>query len=180
MKYCWIILIFLYSSIASAVPYRVDYDKSLIRFSGVHAGNEFEGVFNEWTADIDFDHDDPSTAHAQIIINTASAKTGNKLYDGTLPNEDWLNTARFPQAIFMSDKITKTDNGYRVEGHLTLRGISHPVSFEFNLEGDDPVAMTAYIPINRLDYNIGKDSDPNAEWVSDIINITLQLLAVKK
>ncbi|MEQ3652452.1 MAG: YceI family protein, partial [Glaciecola sp.] len=65
----------------------------------------------------------------------------------------------------------KGDN-YEVSGDLSLRGLTHPVSFVLISKGDK---LEASFDIDRLKYKIGMDSDPDAEWVSQIIKMNMLL-----
>ncbi len=67
-------------------------------------------------------------------------------------------------------------------GDLTLRGITHPLSFTFTLDHDDAPVITAdaTVTIDRLAYDIGKASDAKAEWVSKDIALTLKLSATRQ
>lgn len=164
-------------SMTLAGSYQVLYDQSSITFSGEHAGNPFEGAFKNWQAEITFDSDNPADATVTVTIDLTSAKTGTKLYDGTLPSDDWFDTDNTPEAKYVLKTVSKTENGYQAQGDLTLRGITQPVSFDFTLVGDNPVTMRADFPINRLDFNIGAESDPDAEWVSEEIMVELIVVA---
>lgn len=42
---------------AYAMDYKVDHAQSSIEFSGTHAGNDFNGEFESWNAQITFDPD---------------------------------------------------------------------------------------------------------------------------
>ena len=165
--------------VAVANPYQVDYEASQIQFSGTHAGNEFTGVFNDWDADINFNTQNTDKSFANVTLSVASAHTGNAMYDGTLPSADWFNVGNYPTASFKSTSFQKSNDGYNVIGELTIRDVTIPMTFNFKLNGENPIIMTANLPINRLKFNIGKDSDGNAEWVSEIINIDMTLHANK-
>lgn len=162
-----------------AKPYNVIKDQSRIEFSAEHAGNAFTGVFETWTADIDFDRADLQNSTAKITFETASATTGNALYDGTLPTADWFDVKNHSTAVFQSQSFTKTKNGFSVTGDLILKNITHPITFDFALSTQSPTIMTAEFPIDRLTYDIGKSSDPEAEWVSREIEISLQVVAAQ-
>lgn len=162
---------------AMANPLTVAMDQSTITFAGKHAGNDFTGTFEKWTADIDFDANDLPKSTATVTIDLASAKTGNGMYDGTLPSADWFDVSNHPTATFTSTAFEKTDTGFRATGDFTIKGVTKPLTFDFTVSGDAPIHMTAQFPIHRLDYGIGQNSDPNVEWVDDIITITLDVTA---
>ena len=159
-----------------AKPYDIDTNKSHIAFSGTHAGNEFNGEFEKWTAQIDFDENKLDTSTATIILYTGEAKTGNVMYDGTLPTQDWFDTNAYPTIIFIAKQFDKTDTGYAVTGELAVKGITKSITIDFDLSGNDVKTVTAQFPVDRLAYNIGVESDPNAEWVGQIITVDMTLV----
>ncbi len=167
---------------AAAATYVVDSAQSEVSFGGTHAGNPFTGRFETWTATIDFDAAAPQTSKLAATFDLVSAKTGNSMYDGTLPQADWFDIKNTPQANFTSTAVsTAGDNKFTVTGDLTLRGITKPVTFDFTLtEGADGLSeATATIPVDRLMFDIGRKSDAKAEWVSKNIDITLKIKAKK-
>ncbi len=186
MKYIIYAALFIFTfpfSTAQAAPYDVDHEKSSISFSGVHAGNEFKGQFETWAAIIDFDANDLTKSKIEANFDLSTAKTGNAMYDGTLPQSDWFDTKNHPQGKFVSTTIVKkSDGAYTAEGNLTLRDKSLPINFDFTLSDltKPPVIVKATIPIKRLDYSIGLKSDPKSEWVSETITVNLDITAQPK
>jgi polyisoprenoid-binding protein YceI len=174
MKYLLFVAL-LFSTSTMANTYEFNPDKSQVTFTATHAGNEFQGEFSEWSADINFDENDLGQSSVMVIFNTASAKTGNAMYDGTLPTADWFDVKNHPQATFQSTSFEKTDGQYKVTGDLTIKDVTKEIAFDFTLKGDTPIHMHAAFPINRLDFNIGKSSDGDAEWVSQDIQINLHI-----
>ncbi len=170
----------LFCTPAFAADYTVDYANSRVSFAGEHAGSAFDGVFEEWSADVHFDPADLAGSSLKASFDLASAKTGNKMFDGTLPEKDWFHVAAHPKGHFESNVITVNEDGsYKAEGLLTLRGIEKPLSFDFTLSdlAVAPVQVSAQFPIERLAYDIGRESDPGAEWVSANITVTLDITA---
>jgi polyisoprenoid-binding protein YceI len=148
---------------------------SQITFAGEHVGMTFSGVFTKWDAELILP---PATSpKITATFDVASAKTGDSTYDSTLPEGDWFDVENHPTGVFKSSQIIAKDNDYEVTGTLTLRGISQPVSF---LLKNNSTTLTASFSINRLAYKIGMDSDPDAEWVSREITMTLTLLKENK
>lgn len=180
MHHFLLIALFFTTSIAHATQYTVQQDKSTITFAGQHAGQPFEGVFENWQADIVFDPTNLDQSRISATIDVSTALTGNAMYDRTLPKTDWFDTANHPQATFKSTKIAKqqAENQYIAQGQLTLKGISQPLNLPFTLEEqENGVLATSTFAVNRLDYNIGKQSDPQAEWVAEEIKLRLTLHA---
>ena len=167
---------------AADVPkWTVDPAQSEISFSGTHAGNEFTGKFGTWTAEIAFDPARLEQSKVLVTIDTASAATGDKTYDGSLPSPEWLGPKAFPTATFESKTFRQTgDSTYEVDGTLTLKGVAQDIALPFSLttEGDKTV-MEATTSLDRLLYQVGVASDPKAEWVSKDITVAIKVSATK-
>jgi polyisoprenoid-binding protein YceI len=160
--------------------HNIDYSQSHVYFSAAHAGKAFSGQFTDWQGEVSFDpaHLEQSSITAQFTLS--EAKTGNKMFDGTLPSADWFDVKNHPKAAFQTTKITANAEGtYQAEGTLTLRGITLPVAFSFTVSdlAVDPVLVKAQFEVDRLAYGIGKSSDGKAEWVSQMIGLNLEITA---
>jgi len=159
---------------AGAAPHWViDKDASRIAFSGIHAGRAFTGRFETWTGSVDFDPDAPNAGVVSLSVDLTSAKTGNALYDGTLPQNEWLDSKSKPLAEFRSASITKMPDGsYAMQGHLELKGHRRPIILPFAFIGHtDSADASGTLTINRADFDIGQKSDPKGEWVSPTIRV---------
>jgi polyisoprenoid-binding protein YceI len=163
-----------------APTHSIDYAQSHVYFSAAHAGKAFSGEFTDWQGEVSFDpaHIEQSSIAAQFTLS--EAKTGNKMFDGTLPSADWFDVKNHPKGVFETTKITANAEGaYQAEGTLTLRGITLPIDFSFTVSdlAVDPVLVKAQFEIDRLAYGIGKSSDGKAEWVSQMIGLNLEITA---
>jgi cytochrome b561 len=159
----------------------VDPAASAISFSGTNSGREFSGTFKSWTADIVFDPASLETSSVSASIDTGSARTGEKTYDGTLPTAEWFNVKAFPAATFESKAFRQTgDTTYEVDGTLAIKGISQDITLPFTLTIEDGKAlMEATTTLDRLLYKIGAESDPKGDWVSKDITVTIKITAAR-
>lgn len=171
----------LLASPAFAAKWNVDPATSSIRFSGVHAGKEFTGTFERWSAAIDFDPAALIAAKAVVTVETASAKTGDRTYDSSLPQEEWLNVKGFPNAVFETTAIRALGGDrYEADATLTIKGVAVPVTLPFTLTITGATAkMDGKTTLDRIARQIGLKSDPNAEWVSKDIAVTVSLVATR-
>lgn len=147
---------------------KTGHNSGVVSFSGQHAGMEFKGKFERWQALLVLPPQNDPSITATFYLD--SAKTGDSIYDSTLPEFDWFDVENHPQGTFVSNKIVSTDSGYQVSGDLTLKGITSPVNFALNESSNK---LTAKFDINRLVFNIGVESDPDAEWVSKTIALSI-------
>lgn len=165
---------------AAAERYIPDHGASVVAFAGTHAGDRFAGVFGGWDADIVFDPAALDSSSIRAVFKADSAKTGNKTYDGTLLQEDWFDAQNHPEIIFQSVEITSGGDGvYTADGDLTIKDFSAPLSFDFTVSdlGAPVVKAKADFAIDRFLYNIGSQSDPDAVWVSQMIDVNLDISA---
>ncbi|GEA13599.1 YceI family protein [Alteromonas sp. KUL49] len=162
------LLVLAWSGSVFAKTLIVDNDNGSLLFSGEHAGMAFEGRFNQWRAKLIL----PPAASPEIeaSFSLSSAETGDSMYDETLPEADWFDVENFPQAVFSSRSIVAVGGGFKVSGELSLKGVSNSV--EFLLENSE-TGYTANFAIDRIAYGIGVESDPEAEWVSQFIELRL-------
>ncbi len=152
---------------------------SRIGFSGTHAGIAFEGRFNSWRADISFDPGDLAHASAIVTIDTGSAAGGVPLHDQTLPGAEWFDVARHPTASFRTTTIHAHGDGrYEAHGVLTIKGraIETELPFTLRIDGDRAV-MDGTLTLSRAETNLGMGSDPDAEYVSRDIVVTVHVQA---
>jgi polyisoprenoid-binding protein YceI len=167
---------------AKAADWMINPASSSITFSGTHAGKKFTGVFQKWRGQIRFDAARLADAKAVILIDLASARTGDKLYDGTLPQDDWFAIKAGRVATFETSSIKPTaTGGYMAQGKLSLRGVSVPVTLPFTLAiSGKQVVMQGETSIKRMTFGIGKSSDASGEWVSLDIPLKIKVVAVAK
>lgn len=157
------------ASVYALQSFKIDNEGSKAGFSGNHVGMQFTGEFKKWQATLVLPPLNPSIT---ATFDLASAKTGDFTYDSTLPEGDWFDVQNHPQGSFVSDTVETVDGGYKVSGKLTLRGVANTQAFTLEQTGN---ILAAEFVINRLDYGIGLESDPQAEWVDKDITMTLHL-----
>lgn len=168
---------------AAAATYDVDYGRSSVTFTGTNSGEAFTGRFEKWQAEIVFDAADLAGSTLKVTFDTASAVTGNAMYDGTLPQADWFSVKEFPTATFTSSAITANGDGsFTATGQLQIRDKVNEVSFPFTLDqpAGGPAEAKATFKLNRVAYDVGAKSDAAGAWVSAFITLTLDVVATPK
>lgn len=175
-------------SLALAAPaavkvqhWTVDKAASKIGFSSSFAGAGFNGSFNSWTADINFDPKNLAGSKAVVTIDVTSANTGNPERDESLPTDDWFSAAKFKTATFTTTSIKDLGGGkYQAPGTLTLRGVTKPVTLNFTLAITGDVAkMTGTATVSRADFGVGQGQFKAADTVPYPVPITVSVTAKK-
>lgn len=158
----------------------IDYANSEIRFSGIYDEDDFTGTFEDWTASISFSKDALASSHAEVTIETSSARTGNTQYDSTLEAGEWFATNTFPAASVSLTNFRTEGDGLVADAALTIKEIALTLPFVFTLDdSEDTVVMTGTTTLSRAAYDIGQDSDAEGEWVSDEITVSVTVRATK-
>ncbi len=157
-------------------------DYSNLTFAFTHAGNDQTGSFLLWNADITFEPDDLDNAKITAWVDLGSARTGDATYDSTLPEADWFDIAAFRKATFTSTEVRAVgEHNYIVDGMLSLRGISLPLSLPFTLKiNGEEAHVEGITTLDRLDFGIGQSADPTAEYVGRKITISLSMSAARR
>ena len=167
---------------AQAAEWQVDGGKSSLGFVGSLSGREFEGRFKIWQADISFDPANPAAGHAKVVIDMASAATGDKQRDLALPGADWFDVKKSPQGFFEATGFTaRGGNAFEAKGTLTIRGVQKDVVLPFTLDiaGDVAHAKGA-LDIVRTDYGVGQGDWSDGSSVALKVSILFDLSARKK
>ena len=120
---------------APSGQYTLDADHSTINASALHFGMAHYTVrFNAMSGTLNFNAEHPEQSVVDISVPTNSIDTpyaGDRDFDAELQNSEWLDAAGHPMATFHSTAIelTGTNTG-RVSGDLTIRGVTHPITFD--------------------------------------------------
>ncbi|WP_339634690.1 YceI family protein [Bizionia echini] len=72
--------------------------------------------------------------------------------DGHLKSDDFFGVATYPTAHMLFTQVTATGkNSYAVTGNLTIKGTTHPITFNVSVYGSK---ATANLKIDRSKYNV--------------------------
>lgn len=149
-------------------------DSSNVRFIGVLEGSAFRGRFENFSAMIDFDPANPTAGKIIGVVQMDTARTGDEERDATLMEADWFNPEQHPESRFESERIEQLDDGtFVAHGHLTMIGVSQPVTmpFEFDVE-DSSADFSGDFEIKRLNFGMGWDS---TNWIADEVGVQVRL-----
>jgi polyisoprenoid-binding protein YceI len=146
------------------------------------------GAFTKWQGTLVYDPEDPAAGKVDVRIDAASIDTKEPKRDAHLRSPDFLSAERFPEIHFVSGRVDKHGDHYRVEGGLTLRGVTRPVTLEAEYlgTGKDPwgnerVAFEAKTRINRKDFGLtwNQALETGGILVGDEVEISLEIQAMK-
>jgi polyisoprenoid-binding protein YceI len=142
-----------------------------------------EGVLAE-------DPADPASSRIQATIDVSTLSTGDPQRDGHLKSADFFDLEKFPTMTFKSTSVKPKGEGeYSVTGHLTLHGVTRPVTFAVegpSAPNKDPwgntrIGLSATTKINRKDFGLTWNAalETGGILVGEDVAITLDLQFIK-
>jgi polyisoprenoid-binding protein YceI len=172
-------------ALAAPETFNVEPNHTFPRFSYNHLGYSLQlSRFDKTTGSVTFDKA-AKTGSVDIVIDTKSVSTGSALFNEHIQGEDFLATDKFPTATFKSTKVIfDGDKPAKVEGNLTLKGITKPVTLTISsfqimphpMVKKDAIGANARTVVKRTDFNMGK----NAPYVGDEVTIDIAIEAIKQ
>lgn len=102
---------------------------------------------------------DGKLSGGNFVIDTTSIKildvtdpATNAQFAGHLASDDFFSIDKYPEASLQITGVS----GKHVQGDLTIKGITHPVSFDVTVNTDNGDVVTAYgkLVIDRTKYGI--------------------------
>lgn len=136
-----------------------------------------------------FDPSDLGASSVEVRIDAASIDTGNADRDRHLRSDDFLDVENHPELTFRSTKVSGTPEKLQVEGELTIRGTTRPVTLEgaFLGSGKDPWGQErsgfhAETKIQRKEFGLtwNQALEAGGVLVGDEVRITLDVQAVRQ
>lgn len=173
---------------------QVNTEKSSVHWLGKKATGQHEGNVSLKSGTIHM-HGDVLESVSVVMDMTSITCTDiedatyNKKLVGHLNNEDFFNTKVHPEATFNSTKIERikdaagNDGVYAITGDLTIKGITHPVTFNAQVDNKgDLIMAAAKATFDRSKYDIKYNSGSFFEnlgdkVIYDDVELNLKLVA---
>jgi polyisoprenoid-binding protein YceI len=176
---CLVLLLVACNAAGAATRWIADASRSRLEFTATQAGAQFDGGFRRFDPEIVFDPSDLPHSHFRVLVETASAETGDKDRDSTLRSADFFAVERWPKSEFLAASFTAREGGrYEANGSLTLRNVTKPVrlAFTFKPGADGRTAeLAGETRIRRLDFGVGQGEWQDTKWVGDEVAIRFRL-----
>jgi polyisoprenoid-binding protein YceI len=184
-------LAFTYVAEAEVRDLKVDLNESYVGWTGRKVAGQHNGkvLLKEGTIKVD----DGAVVGGKFVVNMDSIANEDIKSDewrhkleSHLKSDDFFNVAGFPDSSFEITEVKLIEDGKQLlEGKLTVKGISLPVSIpvEIKKEGDKYIGI-GKVTLDRIKwdirYNSGKFFDPKTlgdKLIYDDINIDVKVVA---
>lgn len=168
-----------------AGTWKLDPTHSEIAFSVRHlAISKVKGVFEDFDVTV-VAPENPSDATISATIEIASVNTKQAQRDGHLRTSDFFAADEHPQMRFVSTAFHPEQDGtFVLDGDLTLRGVTKPVSLKGDFGGitvdgygQTKAGVEATTKINRHDFGVSWNAAVEAGGVTlgDDVTISFDL-----
>ena len=142
--------------------YAIDTSHTRLGFAVRHmAVSKVRGDFKDFSGTIEI-AEDPVDSKVSVTIQAGSVDTHDENRDNHLRTNDFFDAETHPTWTFTSTAIRPvTGSEWKVDGDLTIRGVTKPVTLDATLEGvvKDPYGMhrvgfSATTSIEREDFGV--------------------------
>jgi polyisoprenoid-binding protein YceI len=148
-------------TVPEAGTYQIDPAHSTVEFVVRHLGlAKVRGRFNQFSGTIEIG-EDPADSRFDVTIDAASIDTRDPKRDEHLRTADFLDLENHPKIEFRSRAVRREATRWMVDGDLSVRGVTRPVTLDVELEGAarDPwgnmrIGGSATTEIDRDDFGL--------------------------
>lgn len=172
------------------MSWQVDPVHSHVGFSVKHMMvTTVRGRFTSYRGTFALDSTDFTRSRFEGEIDVASIDTGNADRDGHLRTGDFFDAENHPKITFKSTSIeAKGDGEYVVNGDLTIRGVTRPVSLDVEYHGTSKnpygkivAGLAARGVVNRKDFGVNFHAvlETGGVALADKVKLELDLQAVQ-
>jgi polyisoprenoid-binding protein YceI len=133
--------------------------------------------------------EDPLASSVTAAVDLSSINTGQEQRDAHIRSADFFEVEKYPEMTFVSTGVKSAEEGFILEGDLTLKGITKPVAFNLEVNGIGPdayggtrIGFSAESQIGRSDFGVSFNGPipgvPGGAVVSENVTISLEIEGV--
>ena len=172
-----------------AGTWAIDPVHSEVGFTARHFGvSKVRGRFDKFEGTI-VTAEDPLASSVTATVDVTSINTNQEQRDAHIRSADFFHVEEHPSLTFVSTGIKEDGGDYLLEGDLTIRGVTKPVSLKLEVNGFGPdpyggqrVGFSATAEVNRNDFGVSFNGPipgvPGGVAVSENVTINLEIEGV--
>ncbi len=141
---------------AAAAEVKLTGENTKIEFTGTKPQGKHDGGFKKLTGTVSGDPADLTTAKIEVTIEMDSLYSDNAMLTAHLKNPDFFDVKTVPTSKFVSTKVEKDGDKYKITGKLTMNNKEKEITFpaKMSVEGNT-FKLESEFKINRLDFDVG-------------------------
>ena len=129
--------------------------------------------------------EDPLKSSVTASVDLTSINTGQEQRDAHIRSADFFEVEKHPMMTFASTGVHAEGDHFLLDGDLSIKGVTKPVTFKLEVNGFGPDAyggtragFSATTEINRKEFGVNFDGPipgvPGGVAVSDKVTVTLE------
>lgn len=178
---------------ANGTIYSIDTEMSKVIWLGKKVTGEHTGTISFYNGEVIFEENRPVNANVKMDMNSITCtdltnEQWNQKLVGHLKSDDFFSVDKHPESVFKARSFQpqqndENGNNYLISGVLTIKGISHEISFPAKVDASSTglVAMgTAKIDRTKYDIKYRSGSffqDLGDNLIYDEFEIKFELVA---
>jgi len=163
---------------AQVTAWHIDSGHSSANFTVQGGPMSVDGSFHNVAGTVNWDDTDVTKSSVDATVDVSTVSTANDKRDTHLKTPDFFDAAKFPKMSFKSTAVSKSDKGLKLEGDLTMHGVTKPVTLDVTgidkvKPGETKRKLNASTTLSRKDFGIGMGFAES--MISDKVKVTLHL-----
>jgi polyisoprenoid-binding protein YceI len=129
--------------------------------------------------------ENPLESSVTASVDLSSVNTGQEQRDAHIRSADFFEVEKHPMMTFASTGVRADGDHFLLDGDLSIKGVTQPVTFKLEVNGFGPDAyggtragFSATTEINRKEFGVNFDGPipgvPGGVAVSDKVTVTLE------
>ena len=159
-----------FKSAKKADDYTVDASKSTITWIGKKVTGSHNGTIVLQSGKLNVNGKSVTGGNFVMDMNSIKDADGSAKLEGHLKADDFFGVAKFPTSTFVITKVSGSGANLKVDGNLTIKGITKPLSFPatVTVNADGTVsALAGKIVVDRTKYDIRYGSKSFFDSIGD-------------
>jgi polyisoprenoid-binding protein YceI len=122
--------------------------------------SKVRGSFGTFSGEI-VTAENPLDSTVNVTIDATSIDTKNQMRDDHVRSADFFEVESHPSITFTSTKVRFEDGDFFIDGNLTIRGVTKPVTLDVDtpefgpsMQGGTKAGFSATTEINRGDFGV--------------------------
>jgi polyisoprenoid-binding protein YceI len=172
-----------------ATEFKVDTSKSTVKWNGKKVTGEHYGTVNLQNGTLEVEGNKVKSGTIvmdmlTITVEDLTNESSNKKLTGHLKSDDFFSVDKHPEATLkLKEVVLKSGNNYTFTGDLTIKDITHPVTFGATMDVKDKILKAkGEVEVDRTLYDIkfrsGRFfSDLGDNLIYDTFTLTFDVVA---
>lgn len=162
MKKTALFISFVFAAVAvSAQTLSLDASNSTLGWVGKKVTGQHNGYLKFESGKLELDGENIKGGNfvvdmTSLTVEDIKDEKTNGMLVGHLKSDDFFSVETYPKANLVVEKATKSGETYTITGKLTIKGATHPITFDAVREkkSDGTQVFTGNVVVDRTLYNV--------------------------